>query len=346
MKGILIGIPYEPDPGAFNGLELEPVASRLNMLNAYSQGTTTPLRGYLLCSDTLASVQCNYQLRPCLRTSSRRVVYYQAFSVRNSRLEYIVGPGQIYEFDRNVQQYIIAAGNFFGITGRRSAYETTSAAAVALFFRGQFGRAWGMLGAAWLDALQDPLWYMQVAVGAAGGLLGRGRPASVASPARGARPSGVRRSPSSGGGIRSRGRRPPARDTVPDDVARSDTLPGGSRSSTIVDDAARSDTLPGGRVPAGVTPAGSGGGSARPTLPAGGRRVPLSAGHAREISSYMSRGGHTRVPTGRFVEVYDNAIYRDCWRSAGGSGNPPRGGFYIEASDGTAQWLILNGSAM
>jgi len=96
------------------------------------------------------------------------VSFYIAYNTRAKRSEFAIGPEYLDFFINHMTLYMIAAGNFFGLTGQTPRYQVESAKVMHLGFKGDLGGAVRALGRSWLAALQDPGWWAQAAGAHAG----------------------------------------------------------------------------------------------------------------------------------------------------------------------------------
>jgi hypothetical protein len=102
-----------------------------------------------------------YRFYPNLRRRDGvpHIVFYVAYNKTRRLTEYVIGPRKLDDFLRMGKLYAIAAGNFYGFTGRLSEYEISSAQVGYLAAKGDLRGAINALGRAWLSALQDPGWW-------------------------------------------------------------------------------------------------------------------------------------------------------------------------------------------
>ncbi len=110
-----------------------------------------------------------YRIHPLVRNhDDPHVVYYAAYNTRAQRTEYAIGPAYLDFFLSHITLYMIAAGNFFGFSGPRP-YELATGKVISRGIRGDLRGAVRALGTSWLQALQDPNWWIQ-ALGATAGM--------------------------------------------------------------------------------------------------------------------------------------------------------------------------------
>lgn len=153
IKGNRIAAAAKP----LNDIILYPVAQKIGLPR-----TSKALPSPVLVDTTLFGVGIVYRLYAncVVESGSDRCVFYVAYNARAARNEYVVGPGELDFFADNAGLYATAAGNFFGLTGYTQDYQVSSAAVVHQAASGDLVAAVGSLGDAWLQALQDPGWWV------------------------------------------------------------------------------------------------------------------------------------------------------------------------------------------
>jgi hypothetical protein len=157
------GTRYPPDPAAWNspagGIQLLPVVES----ELPATDFTPPAVDHIY-----AGV---YKIVPQLKDrASPHVVYYIAYNTQAKRAEIAISPDQLDTFISHNFAFMVAAGNFFGFTGQPAKYEVTSAQMGYLFLKGDFRGALSALGRSWVQAFQNPNWWMQAIGATAGGL--------------------------------------------------------------------------------------------------------------------------------------------------------------------------------
>jgi Holliday junction resolvase-like predicted endonuclease len=156
MSVIGTRLPVDSDP--YQGIVLEPIAEELGLPPTVG----TPMGYSLKIEDTVLAISQDYRLYPnCRNMTTPKATFYTAYNRKAQRTEYVVGPNDVDAFANNLGLYMTAAGNFFGFLGSPSRYEVISGTASYLFAIGHFRDGFRMLGRAWLEALQDPNWWMQ-----------------------------------------------------------------------------------------------------------------------------------------------------------------------------------------
>jgi Domain of unknown function (DUF4157) len=116
-----------------------------------------------------------YRLYPQIRNhDDPHVVFYIAYNTKAGRSEYAVGPDYLDTFIDSNFLLMVAAGNFFGLTGQVKPYEVSSYQVGALALRGDLQGAIQALGRSWVQALQDPNWWMQTILATSGALVAKG----------------------------------------------------------------------------------------------------------------------------------------------------------------------------
>ncbi len=113
---------------------------------------------------TVAGIAFQYRIYPqCIDRDAIKVVYYTAYHTQRQRTDFAIGPAQLDLFASKVELYHIAANFFFGVTNTASIHEINQYKLLQLMQRGDYKGALRQWGRSWLDALQDPLWWMQAA---------------------------------------------------------------------------------------------------------------------------------------------------------------------------------------
>lgn len=147
---------YPTDPQAWQDIELLPIVEDQLPHTDFSPSGGSISSGI-------------YRIHPQLRNhDDPHVVYYIAYNTRARRSEFAIGPAYLDFFLQHTIMYMIAAGNFFGISGP-SPYEVSTGKVISRGMRGDIRGAVRALGQAWLQALQDPNWWIQ-ALGATAGM--------------------------------------------------------------------------------------------------------------------------------------------------------------------------------
>lgn len=320
---------YPIDPNAWEGIALEPAARPL-----LPTGTWAPLRGHI--------VTRIYRMVPQLRTGTENVVYYIAFNPRASRNEYAVGPNNLDSFLSRDLLYMTAAGNVFGIARELRPYEVTSHQVGYLWMHGHYRAAIDALGESWLQALQDPHWWMlAVPATAAGAAAGRGAAGGAEVEVAGARAGAEAEAGAAralpGGAVRPTAPTEPAvRPTAPTEPAVRPTAPTepAVRPTAPTEPAVRptAPTEPAVRPTAPTEPAGR---PAAPGEPARPSSAPAAGGPARGRlrvereyrTEEVARQIRDEYVSGEAAGGWDAAFSEESllahWRGVEGRGEPP-----------------------
>lgn len=151
---------------ALHGITLLPIAKLYEMTKGLADGIPDT-RKHLLVKTAAGT---HYRLYPNTSQSQSdpHVAYYMAYNVSSSRTEYVVGGLNWPDiFAVEADNYARAAQNFYNaVSGSESEYELASKLVTYYMMKGQPGTAARMLGRAWLEALQDPDFWIQIGVSA------------------------------------------------------------------------------------------------------------------------------------------------------------------------------------
>jgi hypothetical protein len=143
---------YVPDDNAWQDEGLYPVVEPDLPIH-----TWTPVEGHILRG--IYRIVPQFSVRNG-NEHTKNVMYYLAYNNRAARVEYAFGPNKLDFFLNNVNFYMIAAGNFFLFSKEPPPYVVSSVRVGYLIQRGRLKEAFAVLGKSWLQALQDPNWWM------------------------------------------------------------------------------------------------------------------------------------------------------------------------------------------
>lgn len=101
-----------------------------------------------------------------------KVAYYVAYNVADKRNDFAISPDKLDYFCANPMMHLIAARNWYAFNPAK--YQIQSGRVGYLAAQGHFRAAFSALGKAWLEALQDPMWWMMAVTSTASVLVGRG----------------------------------------------------------------------------------------------------------------------------------------------------------------------------
>jgi hypothetical protein len=155
---------YPTDDAAWNDIQLYPVVESDLPHTDFSAPSTNHI------------FVGNYRIVPQLRNSADpHVLYYLAYNKHANRNEYAFGPEYLDSFQSHDVAYMVAAGSFFGFFGNPKRYEVKSTQVGYLALKGDLKGAISALGHSWVEALQDPSWWL-LAIGATATVLRPGPP--------------------------------------------------------------------------------------------------------------------------------------------------------------------------
>jgi hypothetical protein len=152
----IVGLRYPTAPNPYNDIQLYVVYQ-----DELPFVACTPDQRFVL-DFTVAGIAFQYRIYPqCIDPKDMKVVYYTAYHRQRERVDYVIGPAQLDQFASKVEIYHIAANFFFGATNTASLHEINQYKLLQLMVKGEYKAALKQWGRGWLDALQDPLWWMQ-----------------------------------------------------------------------------------------------------------------------------------------------------------------------------------------
>lgn len=140
--------------------------------SAWSPGPDRHLSCSFSILTLLGSGIRTYKLIPqCTAPPDPKVLYYLAWDTERKRNVYAIGPEKLDAFGQNLSYYVTAAESIYGVSNGVSIHELNMFRMLQLVRAGDIAAILRHLGNSWLDALQDPLWWLQVGttVAAAGG---------------------------------------------------------------------------------------------------------------------------------------------------------------------------------
>lgn len=101
-----------------------------------------------------------------------QVAYYVAYNVSDKRNDFAISPDKLDYFCDNLTMHFIAARNWYAFNPAQ--YQIQSGRVGYLAAQGHLRAAFSALGKAWLEALQDPMWWMLAVTSTASVLVGGG----------------------------------------------------------------------------------------------------------------------------------------------------------------------------
>lgn len=105
-------------------------------------------------------ILCKYILYPLSLSGDQFCRLYRAYNVNTETTDYAVGPDKVLEFASLAPFYSIAAANFSRFEQKKHDYRLSTATAGYYFGQDRYDEGWRAVGRSWLEAFQDPEWYL------------------------------------------------------------------------------------------------------------------------------------------------------------------------------------------
>jgi hypothetical protein len=152
--------PLPASPDALHGIEL------YYMVETVPRTEGTDIRSLIQTDEYTVAPQMHG-----MNSATPSVAYYVAFRKPSGPIEYVIGPDSLLEF-LNRHADLARIGAMAYAWGQPAPYQRQSALMMRSIMLGRFGDASRQLGRAWLEALKDPGWWIQVIVSTAGAVAG------------------------------------------------------------------------------------------------------------------------------------------------------------------------------